>query len=794
MRLCATLSLLAGAHGLGAFSKRTARRTSPRNVAELPAENEVCEFILGDDVSAAPVRFEVGRLGRQADAAVMTRRGDTMVYTTLCVGSDEGGGDFCPMSVDYQERFSASGRTSGGYNKRDGRANEKEILISRLIDRPLRPTIIDGWSSDIQIISWVLAYDGTHSPEVLAILGASAALQLSRVPTICSVGASKIELKEGSEDFVLDAATSKTDAESALSLYVASADGSVLMVEGGAHFLPEEKMNEALASASAAACRAGAQIGAWADSMRERGLAEQKDYAMVRAFPTALRDWMSAEFDEKIKASTMALRSGDMSYHRQTLTKLDKEVMAALSTAPPRENGEAWTKADAKRALKKLCEKTMAATVRAEALRCDGRPLTEVRPIDCEMAFLPSVHGSAVFTRGETQSLATCTLGDASMAMRNDDALVEGGPSKRFYVQYTFPPSSVGETGRFGAPGRREIGHGALAERALRPALPKDADFPYAVRVESLITESCGSSSMATVCGGCLAMMDAGVPITRVVAGVAMGVILPDDDSQQPIVLTDILGVEDALGSMDFKVAGDDQGISAFQLDVKQMGLTVETLADALAQAKVARLKVLGIMRTAQPAPRATLSANVPKQRQLKVPPGLIGKIIGPRGATIKAMIEEFSLSNLDIQEDGTVTVSAMLDESLDAASSRIEAMKEDDAAGAARREMKKAPVSYDGPMPVVGGVYGGTVAGVKTFGAFVAFDDFAGLEGLCHISELAVERIRNIEKFIQPGERLEVKVLAVDEATKKMTLSRKAVITDRQAAQAAAPAAPAPQ
>ncbi|KAJ8613411.1 hypothetical protein CTAYLR_002273 [Chrysophaeum taylorii] len=720
----------------------------------MPAEADGVEIPMGDGAEA--VRLETGRMGRQADAAV---------YTTLCIGRDEGGGDFVPMSVEYQERHSAWGKTAGTIHRRDGRPADKEILISRLIDRPLRPTIADGWCPDIQIVSCVVAFDGVHSPETLAILGASAALQLSRVPTICAVGASRVTRIEGA--WALDPGIEAAKGAS-LSMVVAGAGKSVLMVEGGADFVPESDVVEALALARREAERTGTAIGAWADELRAAGKIRPK-LEVQRPYPKALEEAILRDAGDQISASVVALTEGNMTFHRETLENLEASVLARLEAYE-----EDYTRSDAKRALKKLCEKAMISLIRSKKVRCDGREIDVVRPIDVEMTPLPTAHGSAVFTRGETQSLATCTLGDRSMALREFDAFEDERTDKLFYLQYSFPPSSVGETGRVGLPGRREVGHGALAERALRPAIPEEG-FDYAVRVESLVTESCGSSSMASVCGGCLALMDAGVPIDRTVAGVAMGVLL--DDPEDPVVLTDILGVEDALGSMDFKVAGDVSGISAFQLDVKRLGLTVDTLASAIDRARTARLHVIDKMLEACPGPRDTLHHSVPRQKKINVPPNTVGKLIGPGGRTINAIIQDTGITNIDVDgATGEVIVSATNDTAIAEAFARVTALCLGGGGGgdAAANNNK-----YDGPFPDVNRTYTGVVTDVKSFGVFVEFDDFPGLEGLCHISELAVDRIRSIERFIQAGKNITVKVISIDTSTQKIGLSRKALLVN---------------
>ena len=510
------LLLLAASHGL-----QPQRGTRPRTqlqVAQLPDAPHAVEIPIGD---GAPLILETGRIGRQADAAVVAKRGGTTVYATLCVGdADAGGGDFLPMSVDYQERYSATGRTSGAYNKRDGRASDGEILTCRLIDRPLRPSVVDGFCGDVQVLAWVLSYDGIHEAQTLAVQACSAALQLSSVPTLTSVGCARCTL---SEDTLTTSPSVAEASDASFDIIVgAGSDGSVLMVEAEGAFAPEAQALAALNDAVSEAQRIGHAIGEWASTLKK----EVSDG--LKPYPVELESIIEDTYGDSIREQTKALRQGDMAASRKAYGDLCAKV-DALSIEKD------FTRADSSRVLKKLSSRAMCSLVRSEGARSDGRDLTTVRPIDIDMSPLPTAHGSVVFTRGETQSLATCTLGDQSMQLRVDDAL-EPNTEKRFYLQYAFPPSSVGETGRTGAPGRREVGHGALAEKALRYALPDAKAFPYSMRVESLITESCGSSSMASVCGGCLALLDAGVPLTTSVAGVAMGVLL--DDAEDPVVRT----------------------------------------------------------------------------------------------------------------------------------------------------------------------------------------------------------------------------------------------------------------
>ncbi|KAH8057747.1 polyribonucleotide nucleotidyltransferase [Aureococcus anophagefferens] len=763
------LYVLATASALQAPARRRRLATSLA-VNTLPEAPHAVSIDLGD--GHEPLVLETGRLGRQADAAVIAKRGGTTVYTTLCVGSADGGGDFLPMSVEYQERYSSTGRTSGGYNKRDGRSNDKEILTCRLIDRPLRPTVVDGWCADLQLISWVLSYDGQYPADVLAVQAAAAALQLSTVPTLCDVGCARV-VATADDDGAVAFTSDPTVEELGGVLPDRRRQRRRLRRHGrGRGRLRRRRRRRRGADAGdgrrGARRRGHRRLGGGPERLGAIPAKEAGD--RVRPFPADLKAALAEAFADDVRGSVLALREGDMKAHRKKYEALDSKIVAFAD-----ERG--YGKADARRAAKKLTEKCLGDVVRAEGTRSDGRATDEVRPIDVAMRPLPTAHGSAVFTRGETQSLATCTLGDNSMNLRNDDALDDAKPDKRFYLQYA--PAVVrrrdGPRRRAGPP----RGRPRRSRKALRAAMPDKDAFPYSVRVESLITESCGSSSMASVCGGCLALLDGGVPLRCSVAGVAMGVLLAE--GEEPVVLTDILGVEDALGSMDFKVAGSAEGISAFQLDVKTLGLSAATLGDAMGQARAARLHVLSRWRTGHGRAATTLAPSVPRSKQLQVDPSFIGKIIGKGGATIKGLIDEFALSNIDVSEAGLVTVSGLDDEGVAGAVEAITALCVDDGKGGRGGGGGRGRPRYDGPMPEVDKTYAGSVVSIKNFGAFVEFDDFPGLEGLCHISELALERVRNIEKFIEVGDSFDVKVLAVDDDSKKLSLSRKAAIIDKQ-------------
>jgi polyribonucleotide nucleotidyltransferase len=606
--------------------------------------------------------FETGLVGKQASGAVMVRSGGTVVYNTACYESPEGDFDFIPLRIDYQERQSSGGRTKGGYLKRDGRPSEGEILVSRLIDRPLRPMIAEGWRHDTQLLSWVLSYDGTTVPDPLSICGAAAALAVSDIPLTKPVAAVEVGMNPDSLAFIVNPSRAEAAASPLLMTIAGTAEG-VLMIEGAADFLTEAQMVAAVQVGHEAVGRICDAVGAWAAEV-----GKEKKTGGLKAVPPELKAALLDSLGDRV--FTM-LRMTDPEVGA-TDTSAARAEMDALSTEAQTLFAEEYGSSTVKVAFKKLCSRKMRELVRDTSRRCDGRGVTDVRPISIDCGILPHPHGSALFTRGATQAIATATLGSNGMQQKGED--LDGETSKRFYLQYSFPPCSVGEVGRVGAPGRREVGHGNLAERALAPIIPPESSFPYSMRVESLITESSGSSSMASVCGGCLALMDAGVPIERIVAGVAMGLILDEDGGgDEPVILTDILGLEDGLGTMDFKVAGDATGISTFQLDIKCEGLSIETLERALEQARQGRMHILGEMQRAMPEARARLPSSVPKLVSVDVPTSSIGKLIGPGGKTIRSIIEEFGLNDMNVGDEGRVTLSGYDDDKLEAARSRVE-------------------------------------------------------------------------------------------------------------------------
>ena len=721
-----------------------------------------------DDVPE--IVIETGKIGRQAAGAVTLTRGESVLYATASRDSKPKEEiDFLPLSVEHQERFSSAGLTSGSYTRRDGRPAEHEILVCRLIDRPIRPLIADGWRHETQVLSWVLSYDGVRSCDPLAILASATAIYLSDIPLDKPVAAVQVGLSSDGSNFILNPSHVEMD-ESQLHLTVAGTADAVLMIEGYADFLPEAQMIAAVKfghEAIQSLCKGISALG--------EAVGVVKNYSTIKMMPEGLQDKVNESFRQKV--DEMFATGGRKKEQSEIMSALKKEVTEAFQEEFPDEG------IAVKGAFKNLLCERLYARARDSGLRGDGRGLKDIRRIDIEAGFLPRVHGSALFTRGETQAVATATLGDSSMRQKIDK--IDGTEEKRFYLQYTFPPSSVGETGRVGAPGRREVGHGNLAERALIPVIPSEDEFPYSIRVESLITESHGSSSMASVCGGALAMMDAGVPVKRTVAGIAMGMLLDDKEGvsdESAVILSDISGTEDALGTMDFKVAGDREGITTFQLDIKCEGLTLETMERALAQAREGRLHILDEMESVLEKPRESLPSTVPKITVFEIPFESIGKVIGPGGKQIRAIIEDHELVNMDVSDDGKIQVSSMKEEKLEEAKNFVMALISGNGGGKGDRKDKP---KYVGPDPVEGENYTGKITGVHPFGVFVEIlpgpedGSSPGLEGLCHVSEMARERVRNCEAFVRSMGVEELTVKYVGKENGKIRLSRKAMLEE---------------
>ena len=689
---------------------------------------------------AHQVTIETGEIARQAGGAVLVSMEETVVLVTVVAAKNaKPGQDFFPLTVDYQEKVYAAGRIPGGFFKREGRPSEKETLTCRLIDRPIRPLFPDGFYNEVQVIATVMSLNPEVDSDIPALLGASAALAISGVPFNGPIGAARVGYLNG--QYVLCPTLSQLK-ESQLDLVVAGTEAAVLMVESEAQELSEEVMLGAVVFGHTEMQKA---INAINELVEEAGKPEW--------------EWQAPAKDEALVASLSALVAGKLeeAYNitvKQTRSQAVKairaEAVAALCT------GEAG--APDENTVGNLFFEIEAGIVRGRILsgapRIDGRDTRTVRPITMRSGVLPRTHGSALFTRGETQALAVATLGT-----NRDEQIIDalaGEYRDRFMLHYNMPPYATGECGRVGTPKRREIGHGRLAKRALLAVLPKPEDFSYSMRLVSEITESNGSSSMASVCGGCLALLDAGVPLKAHVAGIAMGLI---KDGNRFAVLTDILGDEDHLGDMDFKVAGSTAGITALQMDIKIQGITKEIMQVALAQAKDARLHILNLMQESAAGPREEMSAYAPRLYTFKINPEKIRDVIGKGGAVIRALTEETG-TTIDIQDDGTITIAATSGEAAAAARSRIDAIT--------------AEVE-------IGKIYEGTVLKILDFGAIVSV--LPGKDGLLHISQIAQERVNKVEDYVKEGQVVRVKVLETDDRG-RVKLSMKAVAAEEGAAQ----------
>lgn len=685
-------------------------------------------------VGGREITFETGKIARQAGGAVLVRSGETILLATACSAPPPSQDtDFLPLRVDYQEKFSSSGKTLGGFIKREGRPTEKEILTSRLIDRPIRPMFPDGYYNEIQILAYVYSYDGMHSPDPLAICAASAALVISDIPLIKPIGGVRVGLIDG--NFVVNP-TVDEQKRSRLDLMMAGTEDAILMIEGYADFLTEEQILEAVEEGHQAIRKICQALSDW-----QKEIGKPKQIGDLRLIPEELSQEVHTFAYERIE---QALRMKEKQVREETISAISDELNAKFF--PEGDLTPKYKKNDVKAAFKKVQSDLMRKMILSENKRSDGRTCDQIRAIDIETSLLPRTHGSALFTRGETQALAVCTLGGETMAQRGEN--LDGEINSRFYLQYGFPPFSVGEVGRIGSPGRREIGHGKLAERSLATIVPLMEHFPYVIRLESNITESNGSSSMASVCGGCLAMMDAGVPIKRPIAGIAMGLIL---EGENYAILSDILGVEDALGDMDFKLSGDGHGITAFQLDIKVEGINKHIMQAALAQAKQGRTHILAKMLEACPKAKEHLSAHAPRIETVQIKPSKIGIVIGPGGKQIRAIIEE-SGAQIDIDDTGRISIAATTSQGMEKAKEMIHNLTAD-------VEINK--------------VYTGKVVSIVDFGCFVAI---FGKEGLCHISELSHSRVAKVSDVVKEGQMLEVKVLDINDRG-QIRLSHKAVL-----------------
>jgi polyribonucleotide nucleotidyltransferase len=675
--------------------------------------------------------LETGEIARQANGAVLVSLGDTVVLVA-CVAAKQPkpGQDFFPLTVDYQEKTYAAGKIPGGFFKREGRPSEKETLTSRLIDRPLRPLFPEGLYNDVQVIATVLSVDPEIDPDIPAMIGASAAVSLSGIPFNGPIGAARVGYLDG--HYVLN--PTKTElARSELNLVVSGTEAAVLMVESEANELPEEVM-----------------LGAVVYGHQQQQAVIDLIHQLVEEGGKPLWDWQAPAKDEALVAHVAAvaetpLREAYGIRSKQARTQRLREIANEVDA----QCVDADASPDVRRHVGNILFDLEARLVREQILagepRIDGRDTRTVRPISIRTGVLPRTHGSALFTRGETQALVVATLGTA-----RDEQIIDalqGEYRDRFMLHYNMPPFATGETGRVGSPKRREIGHGRLAKRALIAVLPSAEDFAYSIRVVSEITESNGSSSMASVCGGSLALMDAGVPTKAHVAGIAMGLI---KEGNRFAVLTDILGDEDHLGDMDFKVAGTDRGITALQMDIKIQGITKEIMAVALAQAREGRLHILGLMHEAVPHARSEVSQHAPRMMTFKINPEKIRDVIGKGGAVIRALTEETG-TTIDIQDDGSITIASVNAEACNVARKRIEAIT--------------AEVE-------VGKIYEGPVLRLLDFGAIVQL--LPGKDGLLHISQIAKERVNQVSDYLKEGQIVRVKVLEADEKG-RVRLSMKA-------------------
>ncbi len=674
------------------------------------------------DLAGRRLSLETGRLAKQAHGAVLAQYGETVVLATVTSAYEARDKvDFLPLTVDYVEKTFAAGKIPGGFFKREGRASEKEILTSRLIDRAMRPLFPKGYDRETQIIVTVLSADRDNDTDALSLIAASAALQVSDVPHNGPVAA----LRMGRIDGSIAVSPTIGDLEkSDISLMVAAKPDSIVMLEGGAEVVDEDTLVEALFTAH----EAMRPLFEMQEELRRMAGKPKREFTPKAIDPELLAAVKSHIGDGIEKA----LAIGSKKDRNAALYSLTDQVVAAL--------GDRFV--DRANELAEACDKLVRERVRSEILdngrRIDDRKPTDIRPLSAEVQVLPRTHGSAVFSRGETQVLATATLGTGSDEQKIDALL--GERFKKFMLHYNFPPFSTGEVKFLRAPSRREIGHGALAERALIPVLPDEADFPYTIRVVSEVLESNGSSSMATVCGGSLALMDAGVPIKAPVAGIAMGLVKEGD---KVAVLTDILGDEDHLGDMDFKVAGTANGVTAIQMDNKAGGITRDILRQALHQARDARLFILSVMEKALASPRKEISAYAPRIVTIHIKPDKIREVIGPGGKVIRGLVEETGCK-IDIEDDGTVLIASSDGPSLEKAIAAIQAICAE---------------------PEVGKIYQGRVRKIVEFGAFVEI--LPGTDGLLHISQLSDERVRRVEDVIHEGDEISVKVLDVDRSGK---------------------------
>lgn len=677
--------------------------------------------------------FETGKLAKQANGAVMVRYGDTMVLVTAVAGDVREDIDFLPLSVEYREKSFAAGKIPGGFIKREGKPSDKEILSARLIDRPIRPLFPEQYFNDTQIVAFVYSFDNENDPDVVAACGASAALVISDIPFLEPIGEVRVGRING--EFIINPTLQEIE-ESDIELVVAGTESSIMMVEGEAKEVSEEDMLNALKFAHG-------EIKKIVQVQKE--LQKLCGKPKMEVPPKVIDENLLKDVNElayeKFKAIVASVLSKEERSKKNK--ELEEEVIAALAEKYPEQEKVI------KEILHDMEKDLMRKRILQEGLRLDGRKTNEIRPISIELGLLPRPHGSALFTRGETQSLTTLTLGT-----KQDEQIIDGLQTefrKRFILHYNFPPFSVGEVGKFSGVGRREVGHGNLAERSLKNVIPPEDKFPYMIRLNSDILESNGSSSMATVCAGSLALMEGGVPIKTAIAGIAMGLVKEGD---QYAILSDILGNEDHLGDMDFKVAGSEKGITGFQMDIKIQGISYEIMEKALQQAKEGRLHILKIMNEAISAPRPNISQYAPTLLSTKIPTDKIGLVIGPGGKVIQKIQKDYNVE-ISIEEDGTVNISGQ---------------------DAKLAKEAKEYIKWLTAEPEVGKNYNGKVVRIADFGAFVEI--LPGVQGLLHISQIDNKKIDKVSDVLKEGDTIKVKLLSIE--GNKFSLSRKVLLKEK--------------
>jgi polyribonucleotide nucleotidyltransferase len=695
-------------------------------------------FRVERQIGGRNLSIETGKIAKQADGAVVVQYGETVVLVAAVTAAPRSEDiDFFPLSVDYREKQSAAGKFPGGFIKREGRPSTKEVLTARQIDRPIRPLFPEGYVQEVQIMASVLSFDGENDPDVLSMIGASAALTISKIPFLGPIGACRLGRVNG--EFVVNP-THEEIAASDLNLLLGGRKDAMNMIEVGAKELPESVIAEAIATAQ----KVNVEVCELIEELHEK-VGVEKEIPLLET-----DEQLAAEISSKISDKIYELKLIPVKQERNTaVAELINQILTEYCEG---ENGDEakYDRGMVKRIIGKI-EGAVIKKLLFEGKRLDGRGYDDVRPIECEVGVLPRTHGSALFTRGETQSIVSVTLGTIRDAQIIDGLLEEYTQS--FTLHYNFPPFSVGEIRPIRGPGRREIGHGALAERALEQVRPPEDEFAYTIRIISDITESNGSSSMASVCGGSLALMDAGVPVKKAVAGISIGMI--SGESGRYELLTDIMGEEDHYGEMDFKIAGTDSGITAIQLDIKAEGLAHNIMVEALEKAKTARFKILDIMNAAISQSRPELSKYAPKLISIEIDPEFIGKVIGPGGKMIKS-IQEQTDTTIEIEEDGTIYISCVGGDGYLKAKEIIETMT--------------SP-------PKVGRIYQNSkVVSVKDFGVFVEITP--GVEGLCHISELSDGYVKSVDEVCKMGDLMPVKLLAIDDQG-RLRLSRKAALAD---------------